>query len=302
MTDIRDRPHLGHDDIAELNFIRSESPFVFRRHFRSGMRSQIMEVLGPGDVQRETTGMAGDGVRWFPKAEPRFMLRLFRSRFSSLDQALEETRRLRIIEAYLDPDQLARSCEFIVSYDRGGQQTDILLCGLQTYAPGLALDPWQLLTPAQMARGFASAPTSGAGGIDAERFTNRFCTNARRFVDGVRRMISEAGFVPDLAGTRNMVVTGDGNIRLVDINNVSRVDFGHVVSMDDKGYPVCDKSVEALLRIEGMLPDHSPGADDPLVRHFLNPARMKAVAVLHRQFHRRLADASAGEFGPGCSC
>ncbi|MBI9085174.1 MAG: hypothetical protein JEZ11_16380 [Desulfobacterales bacterium] len=296
MTDIRDRPHLGHGDIAELNFIRSESPFVFRRHFRNGMRSQIMEVLRPGDVQRETTGMTGDGVRWFPKAEPRFMLRLFRRRFSSLDQALEEIRRLRIIEAYLAPDQLARSSEFIVAYRHGGRY-DPLLCGLQVYAPGQALDPWQLLTPAQMARWFESAQAPGDGGIDAERFAHRFCINAGRFVDGVRRMISEAGFIPDLAGTRNMVVTRDGNIRLVDINNVSRIDFGDAIPVDDKGYPVCDKSVEALLRIEGMLPDRSTHADDPLVRHFLDPSRMKAVAVLDRQFHRRLAGSPAGEFG-----
>ena len=289
MTDIRDRPHLGHRDIVHLNFIRSESPFVFRRHFRSGMRSQIMEVLRPSDVQRETLGMARDGVRWFPKAEPRFMLRLFRRRFSSLDQALEEIRRLRIIETYLEPDQLARSSEFIVTY-RHGRRSDLLLCGLQQYAPGQSLDPWQLLTPVQMARWFVSVQAPGEDRVDAERFAGRFCMNAGRFVDGVRRMISGAGFVPDLAGTRNMVVTPHGNIRLVDINNVSPVDFGDAIPMDDKGYPVCDKSVEALLRIEAMLPDRSAPADDPLARHFLDPSRMKAVAVLDRQFHRRLVE------------
>lgn len=283
LGDIRDRAHLGHEDIIGLNFIRSDAPFVFRRHFRSGMRSQIMEVLPPAEVRHETEGMLRDGVRWYPRAEPRFMLRLFRRRFVSLNQALEEIRRLRVVEAYLDADQMARSSEFIVTYN-GRRGADILLCGLQEYAPGHTLDPWQLSPPAGLARRF---PPSGR--LTPPDFVMRLRANAVRFIDAVRRMAFETRLIPDLAGTRNLVVTDDGNIRLVDINNVSRVHFEAKVSVDDKGYPVCDKSVEALWRMETVLADRSPDSTDPLYGHFLAAERMARVADLDRRFHRRLA-------------
>ena len=83
MTDIRDIPNPGHEAIVDLNFIRSRPTFVFRRHFRSGMRSLIMEVLDPAQVQKESQGVVCDGIRCFPRADPRFMLRLFRKRFDS---------------------------------------------------------------------------------------------------------------------------------------------------------------------------------------------------------------------------
>jgi hypothetical protein len=51
--DIRDRETLQHGDIVSLNFIRADCPYVFRRHFRCGLRSHILEVLDPEAVRRE---------------------------------------------------------------------------------------------------------------------------------------------------------------------------------------------------------------------------------------------------------
>ena len=51
--DIRDRPHLNHDDIVGLNFIRNPGFYFYRRHYRAGLRSHIMEVLNPEFLQKE---------------------------------------------------------------------------------------------------------------------------------------------------------------------------------------------------------------------------------------------------------
>ena len=197
-----------------------------------------------------------------------------------------------MVETYLEPDQLAKSSEFIVSY-RIGRHWAVLLCGLQQYAQGQALDPWQPLTPEQMARRIVPTGTSHAAGARTDGFARRYAANAGRFVGGVRRMISRAGFIPDLAGTRNMVVTRDANIRLVDINNVSRITWGPDIPLDDKGYPVCDKSVEALWRLETSLSRRPALPADPLYRHFLDPFRVRAVAALDREFHRHQAPGGA---------
>ena len=57
VEDIRDRPRLEHLDIIELNFIRDPGDFLFRRHYRMGLRSHIMEVLKPADVTIEKNGI-----------------------------------------------------------------------------------------------------------------------------------------------------------------------------------------------------------------------------------------------------
>ncbi|MBU0734796.1 MAG: hypothetical protein KKG10_11670, partial [Proteobacteria bacterium] len=81
-----------------------------------GLRSHIMEVLRSADVARETEGVIREGTRWFPRARPLKMLRIFRTRFDSLRNAEEELRRVKIVETYLTPAHVARSNEFLVDY------------------------------------------------------------------------------------------------------------------------------------------------------------------------------------------
>ena len=114
--DIRDKPCLDHDDILKLNFIRNPGRYHFRRHYRAGLRSHLMEVLNPEDVAKEKSGVVVDGLRMFPRAIPLKMFRIFRRRFKGLSEAKEELRRVRIVESYLGPDHIARSSEFLVHY------------------------------------------------------------------------------------------------------------------------------------------------------------------------------------------
>ena len=43
--DIRDKPVIGHEDVVQLNFVRSPGSYLFRRHYKNGLRSHVMEVL-----------------------------------------------------------------------------------------------------------------------------------------------------------------------------------------------------------------------------------------------------------------
>jgi hypothetical protein len=45
--DVREKASLNHEAVVGLNFIRDSAIFVFRRHYRQGLRSHIMEVLDP---------------------------------------------------------------------------------------------------------------------------------------------------------------------------------------------------------------------------------------------------------------
>jgi hypothetical protein len=67
----------------------------------------------------------------------------------------------------------------------------------------------------------------------------------RIFIKRLKQMIAKIGHVPDLAGAWNLILTRPRNIKLVDINNISRVSFDPVINLDDKGYPICDKSIKA---------------------------------------------------------
>ena len=110
--------------------------------------------------------------------------------------------------------------------------------------------------------------------------------NAVDFVGRVRKMIAETGHIPDLAGDGNMLLTDNGLIKLVDINNISRVTFDRTVGVDEKGYPVCDKSVEALSQLQLKMASQPIDPADRLYRTYLDPARMAAVQDIEREFHR----------------
>jgi hypothetical protein len=279
--DIRDKAYLTHADVTALNFIKDSGCYLYRRHYRNGLRSHIMEVLDAGQVRQETRGRVVKGVRLFPKAIPLKMLRIFRTRLASIRQALDEIVKLRVIETFLAKDQFAGSSEFIVEYD-APDGPDMLLCGLQEFVQGRKLDPWLLKSGGI----YKLYPDKGARAQGA--FVAQLRKSAQRFVAAIIAMIQKAGYIPDIAGQRNLLVSRMGNIRLVDINNVSRIKFDTRIYIDDKGYPVCDKSIEALALIDRTLCDNRNCRGQLLFQMFLDPDRMQAVAALDDAFHRSL--------------
>ena len=288
--DIRDKPYLIHKDILGLNFIRDPGIYLYRRHYRSGLRSHIMQVLNPEDVEKENKGIIIDGFRWYPRAEPLKMLRIFRKRFNTLEDAEEELKRVRIIQTYLAPDYLAMPGEFLVDYSRHGK-CEVLLCGLQEYVQGQILDPWGLLNRDHLASlrhdmGFDNTEDSVR---TSDQWIHRVRERADNFMKKLKQMIAETGHVPDLAGAGNLILTRSGNIKLVDINNISMVSFDPVINLDDRGYPVCDKSIEALSLIEQKLLGRPSLRTEPIYDTFLDPERMKEVRALDEEFQISMA-------------
>ena len=288
--DIRDKLRLNHSDILELNFIRSPGRFIFRRHYRAGLRSHVMGVLRPEDVKREKEGIERDGVKWFPKAKPLKMLRVFRTRFDRLEDATQELKRVKVVERYLAPQYMAMSDEFLVDYDVHGKY-ETLLCGLQEYVEGEILDPWELLDGQSLWALFCrmtDREEHGAGSKQEkiEKWTETVRRQAGKALAQIRNMVREASLIPDLAGVGNLVLTPSGGIKLVDINNISQVSREADISCDDRGYPVCDKSVEALSLLEQKLLGRSLDKSDPVYGVFLDAGRMKEVRVLEKVFHR----------------
>ncbi len=278
--DIRDKPQLCEADILALNFIRQPARFAFRKHHRTGLRSHIMEVLRPEALLREREGVLADGLRWFPKAHPLKMLRLFRTRFDHSRSALDEVRRIHLVLRHLTPRCVALSEEFLVDY-RGPSGTGCLLCGLQEYVPGEILDPWGLLND----RVLASLLDRARAGLPAGRTPALADLRASiaRFAASVKRLVQKTGHVPDLAGVGNLLLTPRGAIKLVDINNISEVVFDADIRLDDKGYPVCDKSIEALSLLERAAGGKDPDTADPLYGFFLDPGRKRDVQHLLRE-------------------
>ncbi len=276
--DIRNRSSISHADVTALNFVRSNSPYVFRRHFRQGLRSHIMEILDPSDVATEQSGTVVDEVRWFPKATPRRMFRIFRARLKTLDNALLEIERVKIVERYLAPDFMARSIECIVDY-RGPGGWDLMLCGFQEFVKGEVLDPWTILDRSDLLPSLYDQfrKSENALGIPRARWIAAVRQKGARFIDKIKSMVTEAGHIPDLAGAGNLIITATGAIRLVDINNISRISFEPSISLDEKGYPVCDKSIEALSLIEEKILGRPVRKEDEIYKRFLGPERRKAV-------------------------
>jgi len=287
--DIREKANLSAGDVLELNFIRTPAPFVFRRHYRQGLRSHILELLHPADVQREKRGVVSDGIKWYPRARPVKMLRIFRTRFPTRAAAYEELKRVIAIATYLGPDLYARSNEFLVSY-RIAKNEEILLCGLQEYVEGLNVDPWGYLNAERLADNLTRPriKRTDEDHFDRRALIRTIRTGAEAFIDAVKAMIHQTGLIPDLAGDGNLILTDSGLIKLVDINNISPLEFNNRIYVDEKRYPVCDKSVEALYELEMNLAGRRANAVDPLYRWFLDPERRSEVRLLEREFHREL--------------
>jgi hypothetical protein len=285
--DPRDKSHLTQEDLLNLNFIRKNPGFIFRRHHRSGLRSHIFQVLDPTEVQRERDGALRDGLRTFPKAKPIKMLRIFRIRFKDRNEADEEVKRVKRVETFLAPHHLARSNEFLVDLMVGGRLEPIL-CGLQEYVEGETVDPWSGLDRNHLGslQKRIFPPGIALSGSEIEAWILTVREKAQDLIYRLKRLIEEAGYVPDLAGSGNLLLTLTGHIKLVDINNISRVSFDSAVPLDDRGYPVCDKSIEALYLLEEKLLLKPIDSTEKVYSFFLDPDRMKRVRELEREFHR----------------
>ena len=287
MEDIRDKQHVKAADLLSLNFAKSPPKYIFRRHYRQGLRSHILEVLHPEDVDREKNGTVSDGIKWYPRAKPIRMLRIFRTKFDTYADALLEIKKVKLIDAYLGKRYYANSTEFLIDYqtERG---YDILLCGLQQYVEGVVIDPWGLINVKRLAENLArpGLGQTSPSDEDLNSLVSKIHQSAAVFNANVKRMIAEVGLIPDLAGEGNLILTDDGHVKLVDINNISEVHFNTKIILDDKQYPVCDKSIEALALLEQKLAAKSISQTDPLYRIFLDPARKQQVDQLEKDFHR----------------
>jgi hypothetical protein len=276
--DIRNIANIDHKDVVGLNFIKSDGKYVFRRHFRQGLRSHILEILDPADVEVERYGTMFDGVLHFPKARPKKMLRIFRTRLSCLDEALAEVQRLKIAEHFLTPEFVAQSNEIIVEY-HGPETSAPLLCGIQEYVVGVILDPWSVLDSATLLSVLYDSLAAQIHKISISR--DRWFTAVReygsQFIEQTRKMILQGRHIPDLAGVGNILITPSGRIKLVDINNISEIFLDDTIRLDDRNYPVCDKSVEALALIEEKLLDRTIEFSDPIYGIFLNPERKRKL-------------------------
>lgn len=289
--DIRDKAFISHEDVMGLNFINDSSPYYFRRYYRQGLRSHILEVLKRVDVEREKSGIEVDGVRWYPTARPLKMFRIFRTRLKTLERALREIHRVKITERYLAPDFLATSSEFIVDYEMPDGR-DLMLCGFQEYEAGEIVDPWSILDRHGFISGLYDSMRESIDGFDMMR--DHWVAMARKkaaiFIQRIKEMISQAAYIPDLAGIGNLVVIPSGDIKLVDINNISKVVFDSEIQLDDRGYPVCDKSIEALWLLEEKMIGSTPDRGEKIYRTFLDPGRKRVVKGHEAIFYRRKKD------------
>ena len=296
-ADIRDRGTIIHEDVLSLNFIRKPSPYYFRGHFREGLRSRIIQLLDPRDVRAETRGLMHEGIRHYPLARPLRMLRIFRKPISSLGDITDEIVNYQIIQEHLPAAFFASSSEFLVDYQKPDKR-EIVLCGLQEFVDGESLDPWNpgILKSAQSYYR-TRVPHDH---VDQERYAARKISilqqHTRVFIKHLKKMARSARRLPDLAGVGNILFTSTATIHLVDINNISRISSSDAIPIDDKGYPACDKSIEALSLIEKGVLGHPINMQEDLYRFFLNPERMQRVRDIEKEFHVRTA--AQGNYPP----
>lgn len=281
VIDIRDLAYLSGRDIQRLNFVKSSGRYTFRKYYRSGLRSHIFEVLLKTDIQKEITGEIMDGIRMFPRAKPKKMFRILRNRFKNTAEILNEIKKYNLLLTCLGADFIAESEEFIVDYTGTGR-SEIVLCGLQEYIDGEILDPWRLFGKDYLKDVFKSTVKTD---LDKQTWILKILQNVETFVENIRHMIENTGYIPDLAGIGNLILTHTGNLKLVDINNIVKIRLDDTILIDDKGYPSCDVSVEVLSLLEKDLLQKKIHMQDPLYRFFLSPDRKKKVKTLEKAFY-----------------
>lgn len=282
--DIRDRVSLSGAEVQTLNFVKDSGRYVFRKYYRSGLRSHIFELLLADDVLKETRGETIDGIRMFPRAEPKKMFRILRNRFENKEAVFYEIEKYNMLLNSLGPEFIAESEEFIVDYTGTGA-SQIVLCGLQDYIKGEILDPWRLFDENCLNNLFKNMTDKY---FQPQLFVLKSRKNIAQFVKKVRQMIIETGYIPDLAGIGNLVLTREGDLKLVDINNIVTLKFDDNILIDDKGYPSCDVSVDVLSILEKEILQEDIHMDDPLYRHFLSPERKAQVKALEKEFYKKL--------------
>ena len=281
-NDIRDQAYLSGSEVQKLNFVNDSGSYIFRKYYRSGLRSHIFEILATEDVQKETQGEIIDGIRMFPRAIPKKMFRILRNRFESKQEIFLEIKKYHLLLEFLGPEFIAESDEFIVDYTGTGT-SQILLCGLQEYIEGEILDPWRLFGKDYLWNLFRSNIYEDS---QLQALVRKAKKNIAEFVKRTRHMITDTGFIPDLAGIGNLVLTPEGGLKLVDINNIVKIKLDDTILIDDKGYPSCDVSVDVLSILERKILQKDIHMDDPLYRLFLSPERKKKVAALEKKFYR----------------
>jgi len=283
-NDIRDQAHLSGDDVRKLNFVKDSDRYIFRKYYRSGLRSHIFEVLAIEDVRKETCGQITDGIRMFPRARPKKMFRILRNRFKSIEAIFHEIKKYHMLLHFFSPKFIAESEEFIVEYTGTGT-SQIVLCGLQEYIEGEILDPWRLFGEDYLLDLFKPATVTD---FQLQALVGKTQENITRFIKKTRHMITNTGYIPDLAGVGNLILTPGGDLKLVDINNIVKIKLDDSILIDDKGYPSCDVSIEVLSILERDILGKNIPDNDPLYQLFLSPKRIKEVKALEKKFYQNL--------------
>lgn len=266
-----------------INFLKIPEHYHLRRYFRAGLRSQLLELIPTGDLEKEVHGVLVNGIRTFPRAKPVKMVRILKNRFNSCATALEEIKKYRILLGSLGSGFVAQSEEFIVEY-RERNQNYILLCGLQEYIEGTTLDPWHLSDERSLEHFYIPNPETSP-----KEFTRQAVYDIKRFVGAVIAMIQRTGLIPDLAGDGNLMLSPRGRLKLVDINNITKIKSGPEIQLDDKGYPCCDKSMEVLSILGHKIARIPPPiVDDSFLGKFFDLQRKQKVNELEQAFYQKL--------------
>lgn len=266
-----------------INFLRVPEHYHLRRHFRAGLRSQLLELIPNKDLEKETHGILANGIRTFPRARPIKMVRVLKNRFNSCAAALEEIKKYRVLLASLGSYFVAQSEEFIVEY-REKNQNHILLCGLQEYIEGTTLNPWHLSDERSLEHFYISNPET-----TPKKFTRQAVSDIKGFVGAITAMVEQTGLIPDLAGDGNLMLSPEGRLKLVDINNIIKITQGPEIQLDDKGYPCCDKSMEVLSILGNKIARIPPPfSKDPFLGKFFDLERRQKVNELEQAFYQNL--------------
>jgi hypothetical protein len=160
-----------------------------------------------------------------------------------------------------------------------------LLCGLQEYVQGAVLDPWYLHEETPLEIFFQ---THFPGEPPEKNIVNKALESITSFVEKTRHMVMDKGFIPDLAGNGNLLLTNRGELKLVDINNIIPVNCNDKILLDDKNYPSCDKSIEVLSILEQKILKKQNLLEDVLYGQFLCAKRIERVRLLEEQFYQKV--------------
>lgn len=255
--DIRDKERVGHEDVMGLNFISSGCPYIFRLHYNQGLRSHVMEVLKKEEYEKEKEGILENNIRTYPKAEPNNVLRIYRTRVS-LDGAMEDIKKTNEVRKYLK-ENIAYSSEFVASY-KEDESYGTILCGLQDYIKGKAIDPWFCVP---------------------ESYDENFKPELNKFIERIKECAYEKGLIPDLAGKGNLIYSSKGVV-LTDINNINEIDYSPEIYIDNKGFPIIDTSVEALSNLEKAV--NGSLSDEKLYNHFLEAGRKSRALKIRKEW------------------